>query len=162
MTCPHGENLARAWRSHGVRADPYDVVTYNLLGLLDSLERFETVDDGVVTMRLHPDEAPVLREHALPLARKALDTLAARYGHTVDGRILVEMFPKHDDFAVRNVGLPGLSARWARLWPCGDSRLARARSRHLNWQATLGRDGPVITLRCQNASRLAPEGLVLE
>ena len=60
---------ARTALDTAFRADPYDVVTYNLLGLLDSLERFETVEDGVVTMRLHPDEAPVLREHALPLAR---------------------------------------------------------------------------------------------
>ena len=42
-------------------------------------------EDGVVTLRLHPDEAPVLREHALPLAREALDTLAAALRAHADG-----------------------------------------------------------------------------
>ena len=144
---------ARVALDTAFRADPYDVVTYNLLGLLDSLERFETVDDGVVTMRLHPDEAPVLREHALPLARKALDTLSARYGHTVDGRILVEIFPKHDDFAVRNVGLPGmvgaLGACFGRVVTL-DSPRARPPGT-FNWQATLWHEmAHVITLQMSN------------
>ena len=141
---------ARTALDTAFRADPYDVVTYNLLGLLDSLERFETVEDGVVTMRLHPDEAPVLREHALPLARRALDTLAARYGHTVDGRVLVEIFPKHDDFAVRNVGLPGmvgaLGACFGRVVTL-DSPRARPPGT-FNWQATLWHEmAHVITLQ---------------
>ncbi|MBK5297585.1 MAG: tetratricopeptide repeat protein [Vicinamibacteria bacterium] len=144
---------ARAALDTAFRADPYDVVTYNLLGLLDSLERFETVDDGVVTMRLHPDEAPVLREHALPLARLALDTLATRYGHTVDGRVLVEIFPKHDDFAVRNVGLPGmvgaLGACFGRVVTL-DSPRARPPGT-FNWQATLWHEmAHVITLQMSN------------
>jgi len=144
---------ARAALDTAFRADPYDVVTYNLLGLLDSLDRFETVDDGVVTMRLHPDEAPVLREHALPLARLALDTLAARYGHKVDGRVLVEIFPKHDDFAVRNVGLPGmvgaLGACFGRVVTL-DSPRARPPGT-FNWQATLWHEmAHVITLQMSN------------
>ena len=141
---------ARTALDTAFRADPYDVVTYNLLGLLDSLERFETVEDGVVTMRLHPDEAPVLREHALPLARRALDTLAARYGHTIEGRVLVEIFPKHDDFAVRNVGLPGmvgaLGACFGRVVTL-DSPRARPPGT-FNWQATLWHEmAHVITLQ---------------
>ena len=144
---------ARVALDTAFRADPYDVVTYNLLGLLDNLERFETSEDGVVTMRLHPDEAPVLREHALPLARKALDTLAARYGHTVDGRVLVEIFPKHDDFAVRNVGLPGmvgaLGACFGRVVTL-DSPRARPPGT-FNWQATLWHEmAHVITLQMSN------------
>ncbi len=144
---------ARVALDTAFRADPYDVVTYNLLGLLDNLERFETSDDGVVTLRLHPDEAPVLREHALPLARKALDTLAARYGHTIDGRVLVEIFPKHDDFAVRNVGLPGmvgaLGACFGRVVTL-DSPRARPPGT-FNWQATLWHEmAHVITLQMSN------------
>lgn len=144
---------ARVALDTAFRADPYDVVTYNLLGLLDSLERFVTVEDGLVTMRLHPDEAPVLREHALPLARLALDTLATRYGHTVDGRVLVEIFPKHDDFAVRNVGLPGmigaLGACFGRVVTL-DSPRARPPGT-FNWQATLWHEmAHVITLQMSN------------
>ena len=49
-----------------------------------------------------------MREQALPLASEALDTLAKRWDFKVTGPILIEMFPKHDDFAVRNLGLPGM------------------------------------------------------
>ena len=106
-----------------------------------------------MTLRLHPDEAPVLREHALPLARKALDTLSARYGHTVDGRVLVEIFPKHDDFAVRNVGLPGmvgaLGACFGRVVTL-DSPRARPPGT-FNWQATLWHEmAHVVTLQMSN------------
>ena len=74
-----GDEAGGARRARAAfRADPYDVVTYNLLGLLDSLERSRPSQDGDLTFRLHPDEAPVLREHALPLAREALATLGER------------------------------------------------------------------------------------
>ena len=49
-----------------------------------------------------------MREQAMPLAREALDTLAKRWNFEIKGPILIEMFPKHDDFAVRNLGLPGM------------------------------------------------------
>jgi tetratricopeptide (TPR) repeat protein len=102
------EGSARALLDRVFKADPYDVVSYNLLGLLDSLESFKTSQSELVTLRLHPDEAPVIGEHALPLADQALTTLAAKYHTTVRGPILIEIFPRHDDFAVRNVGLPGM------------------------------------------------------
>jgi tetratricopeptide (TPR) repeat protein len=144
------ETAARKALDDAFRADPYDVVTYNLLGLLDTLEKFETVEDGLVTLRLHPEEAPVLREHALPLARSALDTLAARYNHAIEGPILVEIFPRHDDFAVRNVGLPGmvgaLGACFGRVVTL-DSPRARPPGT-FNWQATLWHEmAHVVTLQ---------------
>ena len=102
------EATARMLLDRVFKADPYDVVSYNLLGLLDSLESFQTVQSGQITLRLHPDEAPVLGEHALPLAERALATLSAEYHTTIRGPVLIEIFPRHDDFAVRNVGLPGM------------------------------------------------------
>ena len=95
--------LDRSWR-----ADPFDVVTFNLLKMLDNLEQFVTVKEGDIILKMHRDEAPVLREYAMPLAQEALKTLSARYGFTPTGPILVEIFPNHDDFAVRNLGLPGM------------------------------------------------------
>ena len=56
-----------------------------------------------------------MREHAVPLAKEALATLSKRYQFTPKGPILIEMFPKHDDFAVRTIGLPGLDRRARRL-----------------------------------------------
>ncbi len=76
--------------------------------MLDNLDQFTTVKDGDIIFKMHRDEAPVLREYAMPLAQEALKTLSARYGFTPTGPILVEIFPEHDDFAVRNLGLPGM------------------------------------------------------
>ena len=71
---------------------------------------------------------------------------AERYEFTPKGPILIEIFPKHDDFAVRNVGLPGMigalgacfgrvvtmdspKAQAARRVPVGSDAVARARAR---------------------------------
>ena len=135
------------------KADPYDAVTYNLLQLLDKLDKFETITEGPIVMRLDSAEAPVMREYALPLARQALDTLAKRYEFRPRGPILIEMFPRHDDFAVRNVGLPGmigaLGACFGRVVTL-DSPRARPPGT-FNWGATLWHEmAHVITLQMSN------------
>src|SRR5690606_21672611 len=94
--------------------------------------------------------ASVLREHALPLARRALATLASRYGVEVEGPILVEIFPRHDDFAVRNVGLPGmvgaLGACFGKVVTLDSPRARPPGS--FNWQATLWHEmAHVVTLQ---------------
>ena len=66
-----------------------------------------TITDGDIIMRLDPAEVGVMREYAMPLAKQALATLQKQYEFKVTGPILIEMFPKHDQFAVRTIGLPG-------------------------------------------------------
>ncbi|MEO8075921.1 MAG: tetratricopeptide repeat protein, partial [Acidobacteriota bacterium] len=102
------ETQARQALDRAFKIDPYDVVTYNLLALLDTLDKFVEFREGDIILKLHPDEAAVMREYVMPLAQEALKTLSAKYGFTPKGPILVEMFPKHDDFAVRTLGLPGM------------------------------------------------------
>src|SRR5207302_11375345 len=70
------------------KADPFDVVKLNSLWLLDTLDKFDTITDGDVIMRLHHDESAVMREYAMPLAKEALATLAKRYEFTPAGPIL--------------------------------------------------------------------------
>ena len=102
------EAAAREQLEAAFERDPFDVVTYNLLGLLDTLQSFETVRDGDFIFRLPPEEAPILRDLAPAVAREAVAAMSQRYGFTPAGPILVEMFSKHDDFAVRTAGLPGM------------------------------------------------------
>src|SRR4029079_15859190 len=96
--------LEAAWKE-----DPFSKLTNNQLDVMDKVDKYVTIRDGDVVMRLDSQEAPVLREYAMALAKQALSTLAARYEFTPRGPILVEIFPKHDDFAVRTLGLPGMS-----------------------------------------------------
>jgi tetratricopeptide (TPR) repeat protein len=105
---------ARTALERAFKGDPYDVVTYNLLSMMDTLDKFETIRDGDIIMRLSPDEAAVMREHAMPFAKASLEALSKQWDFKPAGPILIEMFPKHDDFAVRTVGLPGMLGASAR------------------------------------------------
>src|SRR5688500_9942983 len=102
------ERNARRNLEQAFRIDRWDVQTYNLLELLDNLEPFDTIKEGDMIIRLAPDESPVMKNYVPMLAKESLDTLSKRWEFTPKGPILVEMFPKHDDFAVRTLGLPGM------------------------------------------------------
>jgi len=147
------EPEARRALDRAFKADPYDVVTYNLLSLLDTLEKFEVVRDGDLVVKMHPDEVAVLKEYAIPLAHDALKTLSAKYQFTPKGPILIEIFPRHDDFAVPNLGLPGLigalGACFGRVVSM-DSPRARPPGT-FSWEATLWHElAHVITLQMSN------------
>ena len=144
------EPAARVALERAFEDDPFDISTFNLLNLLDTLDEFETFERGDLIVRLHPEEAPVLSEYILTLAQEALDELSAKYAMTVEGPILVEMFPTHDDFAVRTLGLPGflgaLGACFGRVVTL-DSPRAVPPGR-LNWRSTLWHEiAHVITLQ---------------
>ena len=119
--------------------DKFDQTTYNLLTMLDSLDKFEVVSEGNLVIKLDASEMPVMREFVGPLAQQALATFAKKYQFTPKGPILIEMFPKHDDFAVRTVGLPGmigaLGACFGRVVTL-DSPKARPPG-DFNWEPTL-------------------------
>ena len=85
-----------------------DVVTKNLLDMLDALEKFQTVREGDLILRFSPEEAAVMKEYAVPFAKQAVESLTKQWGFTPKGPLIIEMFPKHDDFAVRTMGLPGM------------------------------------------------------
>jgi tetratricopeptide (TPR) repeat protein len=147
------EAEARRALERSFNADPFDVVTFNLLALLDTLDKFVVETSGDIVAKFHPDEAPVMREYAIPLAHEALKTLAARYEFTPKGPILIEVFPNHDDFAVRTLGLPGmigaLGACFGRVVTMDSPRAKEPGS--FSWQATLWHElAHVVTLQLSN------------
>jgi tetratricopeptide (TPR) repeat protein len=98
---------ARIALERAFKSDAFDQAVFNQLDLLDTIDTFVTITDGDIVMRLDPSEVGVMREYAMPLAKQALETLQKQYEFKVTGPILIEMFPKHDQFAVRTIGLPG-------------------------------------------------------
>jgi tetratricopeptide (TPR) repeat protein len=151
--------LDRAWED-----DPFDQITFNLLSLMDTLKDFRSIESGSLVVKLDPEEAAMMREPVMSLAKTALSTLSQRYGFTPKGPILIEMFPKHDDFAVRNVGLPGmigaLGACFGRVVTL-DSPKARPPG-SFNWEATLWHElAHVVTLQMsgQRVPRWLTEGI---
>jgi tetratricopeptide (TPR) repeat protein len=147
------EAAARAALDTAFRKDPYDVVTYNSLSMLDTLDNFQTFTVDGLILKIHPDEVALMRGAVEALARKALDDVGQRYGVTVKGPILIEMFPRHDDFAVRTLGLPGmvgaLGACFGRVVTLDSPRARPPGS--FNWAATLWHElAHVVTLQLSN------------
>ena len=147
------EPAARTALEQSFKLHPYSVVTFNLLGMMDKLDTFETFSDGNLTFRMPKDEVPVLREYIVALAHKALDEYSNRYKYDVKGPILIEVFDKHDDFAVRNVGLPGmvgaLGACFGRVVTMDSPKALPPGS--FQWEATLWHElAHVITIGMSN------------
>jgi tetratricopeptide (TPR) repeat protein len=144
------EAEARTALERAFKDDPFNVSTFNSLDLLDTLDKFQTITDGDLVFKFHPDEVAVMKEQAIPLAKEALASLSNRYQFTPKGPLLIEMFPKHDDFAVRTIGLPGmigaLGACFGRVVTL-DSPRARTPG-EFNWGETLWHElAHVITLQ---------------
>ena len=67
------EAEARRALDRAFKLDRFDRVTFNLLALLDKLEKFDVVRDGDLVLKFDPDETPVLREYAIPLAQRSAE-----------------------------------------------------------------------------------------
>jgi len=144
--------------------DKFDQTTFNLLTMLDGLDKFDTTTEGDIVFKSHPSETPVMREYVAPLAQQALAEFSEKYQFKPKGPILIEMFPKHDDFAVRTVGLPGmigaLGACFGRVVTL-DSPKARPPG-DFNWAPTLWHElAHVMTLQLskQRVPRWLTEGI---
>jgi tetratricopeptide (TPR) repeat protein len=146
------EAEARQALEAAFKLDPFNAVSYNLLSMLDTLDTFDTTRDGDLVFRMAKAEAPVLQEYAVPLAKEAISTLSKKYGFTPRGPILIEIFSKHDDFAVRIAGLPGMIGA---LGVCFGRVVAmdspRAMPGTFQWEATLWHElAHVITMQMSN------------
>jgi cellulose synthase operon protein C len=133
------EGGAREELERAFRLDPFNTVTFNMLQLLDTLDSFVEVESGPFIFKFPKGDADVLTPYAIPLANQAYTTFSERYGFTPKGPILVEVFAKHDDFAVRTLGLPGLQfalgACFGRVITMASPKAREPGT--FSWQATL-------------------------
>ena len=104
------EEEGREWLDQAFERDSFNTWTYNTLNLFDSFKEYTTHVSDHFVLKLHNDEDSVYGTVALDLLEQAYRTISPRYGFTSNKPILVEIFPKHDDFAVRISGLPGAGA----------------------------------------------------
>ncbi|TAK17039.1 MAG: hypothetical protein EPO35_04085 [Acidobacteria bacterium] len=158
------EAEARTELEAAFKTDPYDTITFNLLQMLDTLEKFTVVKDGDFVFKFAPESAAVLTQYAVPLAKQAYAEYSERYGFKPRGPIYIEIFDNHDQFAVRTIGLPGiagaLGACFGRVVAM-DSPKARPPG-DFSWQATLWHEiAHVFTLQLSDykVPRWLTEGL---
>ena len=87
--------------------DGYNVVAFNLIALRDRLAKFRTLEGDGILVKMEPREADLYGPRVLALLKRAKATLSAKYGVTLPGTVIVEIFPEKKEFAVRTFGLPG-------------------------------------------------------
>ena len=97
--------------------DPFSPKAVNTLRLLDSFANFRLVNDPElpgdpdlmpITLRLHKDEAAVIAPYAIRLTRDSIAEFTERYNFKLREPVVIEMYPDHEDFAVRTAGMPGI------------------------------------------------------
>ncbi|MDB5336392.1 MAG: Tetratricopeptide repeat protein [Planctomycetaceae bacterium] len=89
------------------QADGYNVVAHNLVTLQESVNKFRTLESDGIVARMDAREAEIYGHRVLDLLKRAKQKLCAKYDVELKSPIIVEMFPKQEDFAIRTFGLPG-------------------------------------------------------
>jgi tetratricopeptide (TPR) repeat protein len=100
----------RAELERAFKGDPFNVWAKNTLDLLDSMNDYVDTVRGPFIIRAEPKESGGLAAYAADLVEEAHKKLTAKYRFTPRAPISIEIFPNHEDFAVRSLGLPGLGA----------------------------------------------------
>ena len=84
--------------------------TVNSLRLLDSYKNFVTFKQDNTILKLQKKEADLLRPYFEAELKRIIATYDRKYKMTLPGPVQVEVYPDHEDFAVRTMGMPGLGA----------------------------------------------------
>ncbi len=127
--------------------DPFSPVAVNTLRLLDSFDNFVVIEDSApangasqvpLILRLHREEAAAIAPYATEMARRSIREFTERYDYTLSEPVIIEMYPDHEDFAVRTAGMPGIGILGATFGyvVAMDSPSARSTD-HFQWGTTL-------------------------
>ncbi len=84
--------------------------TVNSLRLLDSYKNFVTFKDETTILKLQKKEAELLRPYFEAELKRSIATYEKKYKMKLPSPVQVEVYPDHEDFAVRTMGMPGLGA----------------------------------------------------
>jgi tetratricopeptide (TPR) repeat protein len=140
--------------------DPFSPQSVNTLRLLDSFDNFALINDPAmpapgtlpIILRLHNEEAAAIAPYAIELTRDSIEVFTQRYGFELREPVVIEMYPDHEDFAVRTAGMPGIGILGATFGyvVAMDSPSARPTSQ-FQWGTTLWHEiAHVFTLEATN------------
>jgi tetratricopeptide (TPR) repeat protein len=99
---------SRSALERAFEGDPYNVWYKNTLDLLDTYDRYVSVETEHFEFFLRNDEADLLAPYATALAEEAYGRLVERYGYEPPNPVRMEIYPSHADFSVRTAGLAGI------------------------------------------------------
>ena len=84
--------------------------TKNSLLLLDTYKNYVTIKTPTTILRLDKKEAALLKPYFQSELDRALATYEEKYHYKLNQPVQIEVYPNHEDFAVRTMGMPGLGA----------------------------------------------------
>ena len=87
-----------------------NAATVNSLRLLDSYKNFVRFKDDTTILKLNKKEADLLRPYFEAELKRDMAAYEKKYGMKLTQPVQVEVYPDHEDFAVRTMGMPGLGA----------------------------------------------------
>ena len=142
-----------------------DAATVNSLRLIDSYKNFETFRDDKTIIRLNKSESSLLLPYLQSELHNILATYSKKYKMTLPGPVQVEVYPNHEDFAVRTSGLPGLGILGVTFGEvvAMDSPSAR-KPGDFNWGATIWHEMShvfILTATNHRVPRWFTEGLAV-
>ncbi len=142
-----------------------DAATVNSLRLLDSYKNFDTFRDGATILKLNKSESALLLPYIQPELHTIIDTYEKKYRMKLPGPVQVEVYPNHEDFAVRTTGMPGLGALGVTFGEvvAMDSPSAR-KPGDFNWGSTLWHEMShvfILTATNHRVPRWFTEGLAV-
>jgi len=82
----------------------------NTLKLMSTYDRFTTFTTDKTILVLNKKEAELLRPYFQAEMDRNLRDYEAKYKLKLSGPVRVEVYPDHEDFAIRTAGMPGLGA----------------------------------------------------
>jgi len=88
--------------------DPFNILTSNLLQVFDTLETYATLESEHFRVNMSHRDAGILWPYLEPLLEESWDQLTAKYGYEPEVPVILQIFERSEDFAVRSVGLPDI------------------------------------------------------
>ena len=82
----------------------------NALKLLDTYKNYQTFKTPTAILRLEKKESALLRPYFQSELDRAIATYEKKYHYKLNSPVQVEVYPNHEDFAVRTLGMPGIGA----------------------------------------------------
>jgi cellulose synthase operon protein C len=142
-----------------------DAATVNSLRLIDSYKNFETYRDKNTIIKLNKSEAALLLPYLQAELHTILTTYEKKYKMTLPSPVQLEVYPNHEDFAVRTTGMPGLGALGVTFGEvvAMDSPSAR-KPGDFNWGATIWHEMShvfILTATNHRVPRWFTEGLAV-
>ena len=142
-----------------------DAATVNSLRLLDSYKNFQTFRDNTTILKLNKTEADLLQPYMQAELHTIIATYEKKYRMKLPAAVQVEVYPNHEDFAVRTMGMPGLGALGVTFGEvvAMDSPSAR-KPGDFNWGATLWHEMShvyILTATNHRVPRWFTEGLAV-